>query len=124
MLVESDIEEGKRLLLALDAASLKVSVALWFYFAEDEEWRFVVVAPLIDQKGPKESYAFIQKTLERLAPPSIISLKQISILSSSNNLIKTLRSAVHTGTGVVGIRFSRNMINNTFIEDAYIYRML
>lgn len=122
-LVEKNIEEGRGLLLALDSAGFRVSAALWFYVAEDEEWRFMVASPVIDEKGPRESYAIIQETLERLSPPSEISLKQISVISPSHDLVRLLRVAIHTGPGVSGIRFTRNTINNVFIEDAYIYRM-
>ena len=122
-LVERNIEEGKRLLLALDSAGFQALAALWFYVAEDEEWRFMVASPMIDKRGPRESYAFIQETLARLSPPSGISLKQISVISPSHDLVKLLRVAIHTGPGVSGIRFTRNTINNVFIEDAYIYRM-
>ncbi len=122
-LVEKNIEEGRRLLLALDSAGFRVLAALWFYVAEDEEWRFTIASPVIDEKGPRGSYAFIQETLAQLSPPSEISLKQISLVSPSHDLVKLLRIAIRTGPGVSGIRFTRNTVNNVFIEDAYIYRM-
>lgn len=122
-LVEKNIEEGKRLLLALDSAGFQALAALWFYVAEDEEWRFMVASPVIDEQGPRKSYAFIQKTLAGLSRPSEIQLKQISVLSPSHDLVRLLKVAIRTTPGVSGIRFTRNTINNVFIEDAYIYRM-
>jgi len=122
-LVERNIEDGIRLLEALDQADFQVSVALWLYVAEDEEWRFMVASPLVDQRGTKESYAFFQGVLARLFPPSGISLKQVSVVSPKHDLIKLFRGAVHTGPGISGIRFTGNTINDVFIEDAYIYRM-
>lgn len=122
-LVDKNMEEGKRLLVALDSAGFRVLAALWFYVAEDEEWRFMVASPMMDEKGPKESYASIQETLARLSPPSNISLKQIWVVSPSHDLIRLLRSAIRTGPGVSGTRFTGNTVNNVFIEDAYIYRM-
>jgi hypothetical protein len=37
-----------------------------------------------------------------------------------------MRTAIQTGpgTGVSGIRFTQNMVNNVLIEDAYIYRLM
>jgi len=90
---------------------------------EDEEWRFMVASPLVDQRGTKESYAFIQGVLARLSPPSGISLKQVSVVSPKHDLLKLFRVAVRTGPGISGIRFTGNTINNVFIEDAYIYRV-
>jgi len=90
---------------------------------EDEEWRFMVASPLVDQRGTKESYAFIQGVLALLSPPSGISLKQVSVVSPKHELLKLFRVAVRTGPGISGIRFTGNTINNVFIEDAYIYRV-
>jgi len=123
ILVEKNIEEGRRLLVALDSADFGALAALWSYVTEDEEWRFMVASPVIDEKGPKESYALIQETLARLSPASDISLKQISVVSPTHNLVKLLRVAIRTGPGISGIRFTGNTVNNVFIEDAYIYRM-
>jgi len=122
-LVEKDIEEGKRLIEALDNAGFQVRAVLWFYLAESDEWRFVVASPLVERKGPKEAYAFVQAVLAQLLPPSGISLEEISVVSPEYDLIRLLKVAIQTGPGISGIRFTRNTINNTFIEDAYIYRM-
>jgi len=122
-LVERNIEDGRRLLEALDGADFQVSVALWLYVVEDEEWRFMVASPLVDQRGTKESYAFIQGVLARLSPQLGISLKQVSVVSPKHDLLKLFRVAVRTGPGISGIRFTGNTINNVFIEDAYIYRV-
>jgi len=122
-LVEKNLEDGRRLLEALDEADFQVSAAMWLYVAEDEEWRFMVASPLVDQRGTKASYAFIQDVLARLSPPSGISLKQVSVVSPKQDLIKLFRVAVRTGPDISGIRFTGNTINNVFIEDAYIYRV-
>lgn len=122
-LVEKDVEEGKRLIEALDNAGFQVHAVLWFYLAESDEWRFVVASPLVERKGPKEAYAFVQAVLAQLLPPSGISLEEISVVSPEYDLIRLLKVAIQTGPGISGIRFTRNTINNTFIEDAYIYRM-
>ncbi len=123
-LVEKNIEEGKRLIEELDGKNFKVQAALWFYSADSDEWRLLIASPFVEKNGPKKSYNFIQAVLSRLSPSAEISLKDISVLSPSNDLIKLLRSAFRTGSGISGIRFTRNVINNTMIEDAYIYRIV
>jgi hypothetical protein len=122
-LVEKDIEEGRRLIEALDNAGFQVRAVLWFYFAESDEWRLIVASPLVEKKGPKGAYALIQAVLAQLSPPSKISLSEISVVSLEQDLIRLLKMAIQTGPDISGIRFTRNTVNNTFIEDAYIYRM-
>lgn len=123
-LVEKHIEEGERVILGLGDAGFQVDAALWFYLSDSEEWRLLLASPFVEKEGPKKAYSFIQSVLEQLSPPSEISLKDISVLSPSHHLIHLLRIAIRTGPGISGIRFTRNVINNTLIEDAYIYRLL
>jgi hypothetical protein len=123
-LVEKDIEEGKRLIEELDKTNFIVRAALWFYVSDADEWRLFIASPFVEKEGPKKSYNFIQSVLAKISPTVSISLKEISVLKLSDDLIKTIRSAIRTGHGISGIRFTGNVINNTLIEDAYIYRMV
>jgi hypothetical protein len=137
-LVEKDIEDGRKLIEALDQADFRVHAALWFYFSDSEEWRLMIATPLVDEQGPKETYTRVQSVLAKLFKTSRfvpihgfpqvevstgISLKDISVVSPKHNIIQALRAAIRTGPGISGIRLTRNAFNNVFIEDAYIYRM-
>jgi len=53
-----------------------------------------------------------------------LALSHIAITPPDSSLIRVLRSAVTTGPGISGIRFSRNTIDGTYIEDSYIYRLV
>ncbi|PXF60546.1 MAG: hypothetical protein C4B59_09175 [Candidatus Methanogaster sp.] len=123
-LVERDIQEGKELVEALDETEFKVDASLWFYSSDSDEWRLLIASPFVEENGPKRSYGFIRSVLTRPSPPSEISLKNISVLSPKHQLIKLLKTTIHTGHDIAGIRFTRNVINNTLIDDAYIYRIL
>ena len=124
VLVERDIQEGKDLVEALDETEFKVDASLWFYSSDSDEWRLLIASPFVEENGPRKSYGFIRSVLTRPSPPSGISLKNVSVLSPNNQLIKLLKTTIHTGLDIAGIRFTRNVINNTLIEDAYIYRIL
>ena len=52
-----------------------------------------------------------------------VSLSDISVVENTDPLVTLLRTAVKTGMGIAGLRFSRNTINGHFIEDAYLYRV-
>lgn len=124
VLVEKDIQEGKRLIEALDKADFQAEAAMWFYLTDSDEWRLLIASPFVEKNGPKKAYSFIQSVLAQLSPSSEIPLKDISVLSPKDQLISLLRTAIRTGPGISGIRFTRNVINNRLIEDAYIYRIL
>lgn len=122
-LVEKDIADGKSLIEALDRSKFTLSGALWFYLSKAEEWRLLLVSPIVDIVGPRESYKIIQSVIQDFPPSFGISIIHISVTSPKDKLIQLLKIAIRTERGISEIRFSRNTINNVFIEDALIYRL-
>jgi hypothetical protein len=122
-LVERNIEDGRRIVEGLDSSRFEVQSAFWFYTPASHKWTLFIVTPLVDNLGPREAYARVQTLLLTVSPRPQISLKDISLLSPQNELVRLLRLAIKTGPGISGIRFTRNTINGVFIQDAYIYRL-
>ena len=120
VLVDNQVEDGNKLIQALDRSQFSLVGALWFYSSSDE-WRLLLVSPLVDTIGPKQCYGVIQSVLKDLKLS--FGLERISVLSPNDNLIRLLKTAVKTSNGTSRIRFSRNSINGVFIEDALIYRL-
>jgi len=120
-LVDDDMKAGEGLLKKLDGIKFDVKAAFWFYLPELNEWRLIFASPAVDKKGPKEAYETVQSQLQDLKQ---LSLQNISLVSPNDNLVKLLKAAIKTGPGVSHIRFTGNVINNVFIEDAYIYRVV
>ncbi len=127
-LVDADMKAGEALLGKLDEAKFNIKAVFWLYLSEPEEWRLFFASPVFDKEGPTKAYEKVQSQLpklkEELEQDYELSLQNISVVSPNDNLIKLLKTAVKTGPGVSHIRFARNVINNVFIEDAYIYRVL
>ncbi|GAG05740.1 unnamed protein product, partial [marine sediment metagenome] len=104
VLVEKAIEDGKKLIEALDKADFQVEAAMWFYLPDSDEWRLFIASPFVETNGPTEAYGFIQPVLANLKL-SEISLRNISVLSPKHHLISLLKTAIHTGPGISRIRF-------------------
>jgi hypothetical protein len=121
-LVERGVDDGRKLLEALDSAGFQVSAALWFYVSDADEWRLMIASPLVDEKGPRKAYTFIQSVLAGLSPLGI-SLRSISVVSPHHEVIQLLKGAIRNVPGRRDVRVTRNAVNNVFIEDAYIYHM-
>src|SRR2546429_7207959 len=98
-LVESDIEDGKRLIEKLNEtpsggyshSHFRIQAAFWLYSPESFSWRLVIATPLIDQRGPFESYTDIQNILRFMTPPLAISMQDISVVSPNDNLVKLVK---------------------------------
>lgn len=124
-MVETDIADGRRLIAALNQINshFPVKAAFWLYRPEAMEWRLMVATPLIDQRGPFNTYADVQGILRTIAPPLSISMQDISVVSPNDRLVKVLKRAVHIPPGAPGVRFGRSRIDDTYVEDAYVYRV-
>jgi len=125
LLVESEIRAGLTLVQALDEADFGVSAAFWLYHGELGKWKMV-----IGYSGQKS--ALQQKYLEaatisarwRDAHPDrpILELSRVKITHQDDKLIRGLHSAIHV-EGLGEVRFSRNVVNGIYVEDAIIHRL-
>jgi hypothetical protein len=122
-LVDRDIEDGIRLIEALDKIHFRIQAALWLYNPESFWWRLIIATPLVDERGPRYTYTNVQGGMKSITPPLSISLQDVSVISPTDNLVKLLSKAIRIPSGLSGVRFTRNTINSTYIEDAYIYRI-
>jgi hypothetical protein len=119
VLVTDGIREGARLLRALDDARFPVTAALWHL--RDGRWRYIVATPLVDIDGPIKAYSQINEVLHSRAIG--LELSNIAVARPQDPLITSIASVLHTDPkDVVGIRFTEDTIDRTFVEGAYIYR--
>ena len=122
-LVERDIKDGETLVHRLDRDGFPVTAALWFYDAEYERWTLIIESRLVRKHGPLEAYRRLGKSIKRIKKSDFaLNSTRVELVKETNELTRLLRRAIKTGPGISGIRFSKNSINGTFIEDAYIYR--
>lgn len=122
-LSDSMIKAGAKLIERLDAEKAGVGSAFWLYFSEENTWKLIIASSLVDSLGPREYYKkIVSANSSAEDEEQVISLNDIGVTNTTNQIVQLLKFAVGTGDGISGIRFSRNTINGHFIEDSYIYR--
>lgn len=118
------IQEGAKLVQGLDDAGFAPDAALWFYFPDLSVWRLVITQVKVGPGGPRDVYRVVQKTLQGLkGEVTHLDLDDVAVAKPEAPIIALLSKAVRTGQGANGIRFARNAIHGTRVEDAYIYRL-
>ena len=118
------IAAGAQLIGYLDQAQFPVQAAVWLYRPESELWRLMIASPGVKSEGPRKAYARLQVVLTGMPENHPrVGLQNISIVDAQDPFISLLRTAIRTGPGISSIRFSRNMVNGTYVEDAYIYKL-
>ena len=122
-LTNSMIEAGAELTAKLDESGLLVTAAFWLFMPDVNEWRLLFASPEVRSKGPRRVYRQIQEAVSKLGPDgAAVPLSVIGVLDDAAELPRLLKYAIQTGAGVGRIRFSKNVINGHFIDDALIYR--
>jgi hypothetical protein len=122
-LTDSMMKAGAKLIERLDASSSDIKSAFWLYFSDDKIWKLIIASPLVDTAGPREYYKkIVNANAQAEAEEEVVSLNDIGVMNTSNQIVQLLRFAISTGDSISGIRYSRNTINGFFIEDSYIYR--
>src|SRR5262245_25684799 len=120
-LVDVDIDRGRRALKALDDAGLKVRSALWLFAPAASDWRLRLTMPLVDQEGTRAVYERVRQVLatEHVDIP----VWSIQVVGTRDPVTKGIRKAIRTRpTEISGIRMRNNVVDDQYIEDAYIYR--
>jgi hypothetical protein len=118
------ISAGSELTRRLDESGFLVSAAFWLYEPDSNSWRFIIGTPEVETQGLKAAYKKVQTVVAAIPEDRPkIPLKDISVVDSNDPFISLMKAGIRTGSGIVGIRFARNMINGVLIEDAYIYRL-
>ena len=117
------IAAGEALIERLDNSDFDLVAAFWLYNSEASQWRIVFVSPRVASEGSRRSYGRIHDALFKVGEPLEIDSLGISVRSPDDPLVKLLRTALRARNGTHGVRLSRNVINGTYIEDVYIYRL-
>ena len=111
---------GRDLVESLDRSGVEIRAALWLYLEDGGDWRLVIATPLADRIGSREVY-------RRLYPiwraGSKLDWSQITITGVNDRMVRLVRSAFPGGHVADGSSLSRQVIEGTYIEDAFIYRM-
>lgn len=122
-LTDSMMTAGAKLIERLDAKGSDIKSSFWLYFSEEKTWKIIIASPLVDSEGPRNYYKrIVEANSEASEQEEVISLNDVGVTNTSDQMVQLLKYAIGTGGGISGIRFSRNTINGVFIEDAYIYR--
>ncbi len=121
-MVEANLTTGSELVQALDRSTLSISVALWLYSAEYEDWRFVLASRRLDAAEPSDAYGLVHDALAA-AGISLERTPPLLVLKMSDPFIRTLRRIFAKTKSVEGMRLGGQLIGDRFVEDALIYRI-
>lgn len=114
-LVEDFKEDGAQLLDVLQKKHFPVTAALWFYLADEDVWRLIIISPVVDKDGPLRTYMRITEFLNKLEPHVRVEINNISVMSPKWQQFRDIRRTVEDM-----LRLGIDLRDSTFGE-AYVY---
>ena len=121
-LVTFDIENGERVVDALDKAGKPPNVAIWAKLPDYEDWRLVIASDRLDQSSEFSGYSEINEAIRKAGIP--FHRKPTIFLRPMNNpMIQALRSAYASMSDNYGMRLGSQMFGDKYLEDAVVYRI-
>ena len=121
-LVTVDLAKGTAWLKALDDFGLGISVAMWVYLPEYEDWRFVLSARRLDAVRLPKAYGLVHDAFDRAGFP-LERTPTLLILPMKDPFIRELRRTYGKAKTVEGRRIGGQMIGDRFVEDGFVYRI-
>jgi len=121
-LVSFDIENGERVVDALDKAGKPPNVAVWAKLPDYEDWRLVIASDRLDQSSEFSGYSEINEAIRKAGIP-FHRKPTIFLRPMDNPMIKALRSAYASMSDNYGMRLGSQMFGDKYLEDAVVYRI-
>lgn len=121
-LVTFDIENGERVVEALDKADKAPNVAIWAKLPDYEDWRLVIASDRIDQSSEFTGYSEINEAIRMAGIPNH-RRPTIFLRPMNNPMIQALRSAYASMSDNYGMRLGSQMFGDKYLEDAVVYRI-
>ena len=121
-LVSFDIENGEKVIKALDDDGRTPDVALWAKIPDYEDWRLVIASDRLDQDSELSGYSEINAAMKKAGIP-MHRRPTISMRPMDNPFIQDLRRALSSNTDTFGMRLGGQMFGGKYLEDAFVYRI-
>jgi hypothetical protein len=122
ILVSFDIENGQKVIDALDRDGKTPNVALWAKIPDYEDWRLVIASDHLDQSSSRAGYTEINAALKKAGIP-IHRQPTISMRTMDNPFIRDLRHSFASAADTYGMRLGGQKFGDKYLEDAFVYRI-
>jgi hypothetical protein len=113
---------GASLTRTLDEAGWPIVAAFWYYESDENRWELMLAFPRVNSESGGESYMAVIDALDALHL-SRTNINHIRVVGPDHPVVRALTSRIQTGWTITAIPFSRQAIDRSIIEDAYIYRV-
>ena len=119
-LVGPDLQVGREIVEVLEAAGIKLGVAMYMISSDYGDWRLALASPSLDQNDKLKAY---KRVLDPLRGMSRNAMPQLVVFPMKDPMVRDLRKIFANAGDVTGMRLGGQVFGKHLIEDAYVYRI-
>ena len=119
------MKDSVRLVEELDKRGDAPTNALWYFFSDAEQWRFLVAGPAFDRLLPKDEAHAYQKIAQAITKAGLdsLSIADVKLLRTDDSLLVATKIVLKTTPdAVVRAHFRDNTFNGIFVKEMLVLR--
>jgi hypothetical protein len=120
-LVESQIEDGEKLIHRLIEDGFPVTVAAWIKESESGSWYLYIASPVVDQDVRFGGYRRLHALMRQMPQPFWLDLFAVKLLETTDSLTEALLTARQRYPVERPVRLGEALLGVRSIDGAYIY---
>src|SRR5436305_1704597 len=120
LLVDSQIEDGQRLIEQLVRDGFEVSVALWVKTSEEGLWHLYIASRAVAADKPVEAYRKVYACLDRI-PDSSVSPMNLTLVNEMDPIAQDATKARDRYPARDPTKYPRKQLGRLSVWDSYIY---
>jgi hypothetical protein len=120
LLVENQIDDGRRLVEQAVSDGMEVSAAFWVKTSEEGLWHLYIASPLVNEVRLGEAYRQVYASLGKILESSV-SPSDITLVNDRNPIARDIIAVRDRSPARVATRYGGKRIGSVSIVEAYIY---
>jgi hypothetical protein len=120
-LVDEMVKDGGKIIEQLPLKQFEVTTGFWIKAAEDCQWYFYIVSPVVETEGLAKAYRQLHTAIRRIGQTLWVDPLEVKLIGPMNPIAQDVLSVHERHPGTAIIRWGGKKLGNVNIEEASLY---
>jgi hypothetical protein len=120
-LVESQIEDGQKLLARLVEEEFPFTAAAWLKEYDSGSWYLYIASPLVTEDGGHKGYRRLHEIMRKMPQPFSLDPFAVKLIETTDSITEALHAAERRRPGSRPIQRGEGSLGWLYTDGAYIY---
>jgi hypothetical protein len=120
-LVESQIDDGQRLVEKLTQDGFEVTAAGWIKTIDDGQWFLYIASPVVDKQGPFRTYRRVHTLVRHMPQPFWVHPFDVKLIGPTEPIAEAMQAIQRRYPTRCPIQLGETQMGDVSIDGACIY---